>query len=372
MTIPSAGTYRLYLQMLGCYGTLRIDGKRIVSNGDMFIHGDITQAGQDNVLPTTDGLDNVRVAMELTAGPHQISVSSAPDSSNSPTQIRLNWVTPDQLKSNYAAAVSAAKQSKTAIVFAWSRGHPDFGLPGDQDQLISDVAAANPNTIVVLNVSQPIAMPWLSKVKAVLQMWWPGDEGGWATANLLLGKVNPSGRLPFTWASRLEEYPATDPRHPERSSKGVDGKTTYSEGIFEGYRWFDHQKIEPLFPFGHGLSYTTFAYSGLTVAHATDGGLDVSFAVKNTGQAAGDEVPQVYLGAPANPPQSVQFAEKALAAFDRVHLSPGESKNLTLHLPLRTQQYWSTAENKWDTVTSSRTVYVGSSSRALPLEKSTE
>ena len=137
------------------------------------------------------------------------------------------------------------------------------------------MAAVNPNTIVVLNTSQPVALPWLDKVKAVLEMWWPGDEGGWSTANLLLGKTSPAGRLPVTWGKRLEDYAATDPKHPERSFKGVDGKTTYSEGVNVGYRWFDKEKIDPLFAFGHGLSYTTFAYSGLKVEKAADGGLDV-------------------------------------------------------------------------------------------------
>src|SRR5208283_611238 len=158
---------------------------------------------------------------------------------NNPVQVRLNWVTPQQKKTNYDAALVIAKRAKTAVVFAWSRGRPEFALPGDQDKLIEEIAAVNPNTIVVLNVSQPVAMPWLDNVKAVLQMWWPGDEGGWATANLLLGKSSPAGRLPFTWARRLEDYAATDPRHPERSQKGVDGKTTFSEGVDVGYRWFD-------------------------------------------------------------------------------------------------------------------------------------
>src|SRR5664279_1633992 len=148
----------------------------------------------------------------------------------------MQWASPEQQAANYAAAIMAAKHAKTAIVFAWSRGRPNFALPGDQDKLIADISAVNPNTIVVLNVSQPVALPWINKVKAVLQMWWPGDEGGWATANLLLGKTSPAGRLPFTWAKRLEDYPATDPTHLERSGNGVDGITTFSEGVHIGYR----------------------------------------------------------------------------------------------------------------------------------------
>lgn len=368
LTIPETGAYRLHLQVLGCFSNLMVDGKRVARVELNWIHGDITQAGQDDIMPTTDGLDNVRVELALTAGAHAISVSTRPDSSNNPVQVRLNWVTPQQQKANYEAAVRTAKQAKAAIVFVWSRGLPVFALPGDQDKLIEDVAAVNPNTIVVLNVSQPVAMPWVNKVKAVLQMWWTGDEGGWATANILLGKKSPAGRLPFTWARRFEDMPANDPAYPERTEKGVNGKTTFSEGIYVGYRWFDKKGIEPLFPFGHGLSYTKFEYSGLKVAPAGGDGVDVTFQVKNTGEVAGDEVAQVYLGAPKDQPAEAQFAAHALAGFDRITLRPGEARTVSLHLALRRFQYWSTASKSWTTVTGPRTVYVGASSRDLRLE----
>ena len=216
--VPSTGSYQLYLQSLGCYATLILDGKKLAANYQMVIHGDITQAGQDNVLPTTDGLDNLRRKIRLTAGAHNLQVSVMPDTSDNPAQVRLSWVTPEQEKKNYAAAIAAAKSSKMAIVFAWSADNPVFHLPENQDKLIADVAAVNPNTVVVLNVSQPVAMPWLPNVKGMLQMWFPGDEGGWATANLLLGKVSPSGRLPFTWPQRLDQDVANDPSHLERAS----------------------------------------------------------------------------------------------------------------------------------------------------------
>ena len=122
--------------------------------------------------------------------------------------------------------------------------------------------AANPNTIVVLNTGFPVSIPWLGEVKAVVQMWWPGDGGGPATANILLGRANPAGRLPFTWPRTLDQMLANDPARPERSNRGVDGRTTYSEGILVGYGLLDKQNIEPLFPFGHGLSSTSFAYCG--------------------------------------------------------------------------------------------------------------
>jgi beta-glucosidase len=376
LNIPTAGSYWIYLQLLGAAGSLEIDGKHVAGANGMRggVHGDTVLGGKDGLMPTTDGLDNLRTAVELTAGRHTVKVQIEGDTSNHPAQVRLAWVTPSERKSNHEAAIAAAKAAKTAVVFAWSRGKTDFTLPGngtdyDQDKLIEEIAAVNPNTVVVLNVSQPIAMPWLSKVKGVLQMWWPGDEGGWATANILLGKTSPAGRLPFTWAKRLEDYPATNPKYPERSSKGVDGKTTFSEGINVGYRWFDKEKIAPQFPFGFGLSYTTFAYANLKTEPAAEGGIVVEFDVKNTGSVASDEVPQVYLGRPEHKFPG-QFPEHALVAFDRIHLDPGESKRARITVPLRRLQFWSTEAGKWTTATGPRAVLVGGSSRNLDLATS--
>ena len=371
LTIPHVGNYWLYLQALGTNARISLDGKRLAGTGAFQggVHGDILQANQDNVIPTTDGLDNVRRAADLTADPHAIEISIGPDSSNAPVQVRLNWYTPEQRKADHEAAIAAAKNAKIAVVFLWTRLEPVFGLPGEQNKLVEEVAAVNPNTVVVLNTSQPVALPWIDKVKAVLEMWWPGDEGGWSTANLLLGKTSPAGRLPVTWGKKLTDYSATDPRHPERSHKGVDGKTTYSEGVNVGYRWFDKEKIDPLFAFGHGLSYTTFEYSGLKVEKASDGGLDVSVNIKNTGKMDSDEVPQVYLGAPNEIPAGVQFPVRALVAFDRVHIASGQSKAVTLHVAARQLQYWSTVNSKWVTASGKRTVSIGASSRDLRLEQ---
>lgn len=369
LTVPSAGPYWIYLQLLGAAGSVSIDGKRVAGANGMRggVHGDTVLGGKDGLLPTIDGLDNLRAAVDLTAGAHTVSVTVEGDTSNEPEQIRLAWMTPEQRKADHEAAIAAAKSANTVVVFAWTRGRPNFGLPGDQDKLIEEVAAANPNTIVVLNVSQPIALPWLDHVKAVLQMWWPGDEGGWATANILLGKANPGGRLPFTWGKRLEDYAASDPAHPERSAAGVNKVTTFSEGVNVGYRWFDKQKTDPLFPFGFGLSYTSFEYSGLNVKPVADGGLDVSFELRNTGTVEGDEVAQVYLGAPSQRPKGADFAVHALAAFDRIHLDAGQSQTVSMHVPSRRLECWSAAENKWIKATGTRDVFVGGSSRELPL-----
>ena len=371
LTPPHAGNYWIYLQAMGTNASISLDGKKLAQTGARQggVHGDILQANQDNVVPTPDGLDNVRRAVELTVGPHAIEVETSPDSSGSPVEVRLNWYTPEQRQADHDAAIAAAKKAKTAVVFVWTRLTPVFGLPGDQDKLVEEVAAVNPNTVVVLNTSQPVALPWVDKVKGVLEMWWPGDEGGWSTANVLLGKVSPAGRLPVTWARALTDYAATDPQHPERSGKGVDGKTTYSEGVNVGYRWFDKQNLEPLFPFGFGLSYTTFEYSGLKTAKAADGGVDVTVRIRNTGGVDADEVPQVYLGAPRTIPEGVQFPVRGLVAFDRVHVPAGQTTAVTMHVPIRQLQYWSTKEQNWVTATGERTLSVGSSSRTLPLRE---
>lgn len=370
LTIASDGDYWLYLQALGTRAQIAVDGKELARTGATLgtVHGDIQHATQDNGLPTVDGLDNVRRSIHLTAGKHAIEVKVSPDTSNAPVQVRLNWMTPADRAAAHAQAIAAAKAAKTAVVFLWTRGKPVFGLPGEQDKLVEEIAAVNPNTIVVLNTSQPVAMPWLGKVKAVLEMWWPGDEGGWATAKLLLGKANPAGRLPMTWGAKIEDYAASDPAHPERSSKGVDGKTTYSEGVLVGYRWFDAQHEQPLFAFGHGLSYTSFAYSEMKAVATPDGGARVTVHVKNTGAMAGDEVPQVYLDAPKAAIAGVQFAPRTLAAFDRIALAPGEEETVELTVAPRAFEYWSTAKNAWVHTHGERALHVGASERDLKLE----
>jgi beta-glucosidase len=369
LEIPETGTYWIYMQLLGCSAQLEIDGMPAGHSAGLFEHGDFIQPAEDNVLPTTDTLDDVRRAVRLTKGSHSIVLTEQGDGSGRLVQIRLNWMPPAARERDYQAALDAARKSKKVIVFAWARGRPDYELPGEQNRLIDAITKTNPNTVVVLNNATPIALPWLNQVKAVLEMWFPGDAGGPATANVLLGRKSPAGRLPFTWAEHLDQYVSHDPAHPERSSDGVDGKTTYSEGILVGYRWFDAQRIQPLFPFGFGLSYTNFEYSGLKIASAKDGGLDVSFRLRNSGATASDEVPQVYLDAPEKlQDDSAQFAVRALVAFDRVYLNAGETKVFTLHVPSRSLEYWSTKANGWVRAEGPRKLHVGASSRDLRLE----
>jgi len=339
------------------------------------------KAGDAGVLPSTDGLNNKRAQVTLAAGPHTLTITQTPDVSGDPVQVHLYWVTPGKQKADHDAAVATARKAKTAVVFAWSKGNLATPLPENQDQLIADVAAVNPDTVVVLQTNAPLALPWLANVKAVLNVWFPGDEGGWAIADLLSGRANPGGRLPFTWPARLTQGVANDPAHPERSSRGVDPGTTtpctstasgpgavpncethYSEGVDVGYRWYDRQDLTPLFPFGYGRSYTTFAYRKLRVREGKDG-LDVTFRVTNTGRRAGDVTPQVYVGAPANKPAGTRFAVKSLASFDRIGLRAGESRTVTLHVAARQLQYWSTSQGRWRTATGPRPLTVATSAR---------
>ena len=214
-----------------------------------------------------------------------------------------------------AAAAALAKESQVAIVFAnqWTAEGfdlPNLSLPDRQNELIEQVAAANPNTIVVLETGTAVTMPWVSRVSGILEAWYAGSKGADAVANVLFGKVNPSAKLPITFPVSEADLPhpqlAVPP--PEGSGDNRRFTLTYDEGLKVGYKWFDAENKPVLFPFGFGLSYTTFSYSDLTVAPGTSGiGMTVTFKVKNTGSRAGTEIAQVYAGLPESagePPEA--------------------------------------------------------------------
>lgn len=266
--------------------------------------------------------------------------------------------------SDPARAAKAAAGADVSIVMVGDdetegKDRPSPALAGNQDALVEAVAAANPHTVVVVKSGAPVLMPWIGKVAAVLEAWYPGQEDGNAVARVLFGDVNPSAKLPITFPASGNDTPAsTKEQYP-----GVDGTASYTEGLQIGYRWFDAQRKEPLFPFGFGLSYTSFAYSGLAVHREPGGGAAVSFDVRNTGQRAGADVAQVYLGFPATagePPLQ-------LKGFQRVHLAPGQSRHVTVHLDPRAFATWDTAAHDWRQARGTFTVHVGDSSRALPL-----
>jgi beta-glucosidase len=266
-----------------------------------------------------------------------------------------------------AAALAAGSDVAVVVVGDTSREGADrsaMSLPAGQDALIDRVAAANPDTVVVLNTGGPVTMPWLPKVSTLLETWYPGEQNGTALARVLFGDVDPSGRLPMTFPVTLAQSPADGaPRYPA-GPKGYD----YTEGLHVGYRGFDALHRTPLFPFGFGLSYGTFRYSAMTVTptrNRTGTTLGVRFTITNSGTRSGVQIPQVYVGFPA----SAGEPPRQLKAFSRVELAPGATRTLTLTVPAATLRIW-TATRKWHTPAGSYRVQVGTSSRNLLLTRS--
>ena len=230
-----------------------------------------------------------------------------------------------------------------------------YSLPGQQPELIRTVADLNPRTIVVINSGGSVATAdWIGKVPALLQAWYPGQEGGKAVAEVLFGNVNPGGKLPISYEKRWEDSAAYG-NYP-----GVGGKVTYAEGILVGYRWFDNKGIEPLFPFGFGLSYTSYSYSGLKIGPSEDGRWDVTFSVTNSGSRAGAEVAQVYV---SPPPSEELRPARELKGFARLDLQPGETKTATVTLERSAFAYFSEAKKAWTVDPGVYSVSVSASSR---------
>ncbi|WP_353067306.1 glycoside hydrolase family 3 C-terminal domain-containing protein [Tunturibacter psychrotolerans] len=273
-----------------------------------------------------------------------------------------------------AAAAQLAKSSAVAIVFVnqpMQEGMDavTLSLPDNQDALVEAVAKANPNTIVVIENGGPVSMPWVDHVKSVVEMWYPGIGGAQALANILFGDVNPSGKLPVTFAKDESQLP--NPVVPglqgvppgplqEHKVDPFDGNYN-SEGARVGYKWFESTNKQPLFPFGFGLSYTTYAYSGLAV---DDAKRTVHFTVRNTGKQEGTEIAQVYVALPAAAKENY----KRLAAWQRVKLAPGESKEVTLPLHPLSLTVFNTDQNGWQLLPGEYNVTAGPSSSDTPLK----
>lgn len=250
------------------------------------------------------------------------------------------------------AAASAARDAEVAIVFGTQWAGESFdvslSLTDGQDDLISAVAGANHNTVVVLETGGPVLTPWAPKVAGLLEAWYPGTAGGQAIANVLFGKVNPSGHLPATFPKSLDQLP-----HPEEPHKG---DVAYTEGAAVGYKWYDAKGLEPQFAFGHGLSYTNFTMGGLTAVPAA-GTISVSFTVKNTGRRAGAEVAQVYVGGDG------WEAPKRLGGFRKVTLAPGASQRVTLSIDPRLLAVWDAPSHAWKIRAGTYQVTLGASAR---------
>jgi beta-glucosidase len=267
--------------------------------------------------------------------------------------------------SDINSAVTLAKNSSVAVVFA-SYGESEgsdlsnIDLPGNQNNLITQVAAANPHTIVVLNTGSAVTMPWLNSVSAVLENWYAGQEVGTAVAKILFGDADPSGKLPITFPKSLTDVPASTTAQWPGNGTNVQ----YSEGLDVGYRWYDAKNIAPLYPFGYGLSYTSFSFSNLSVGTPDAGGnTTVTATVTNTGSREGSEVAQLYLGDPSSTGEPV----RQLKGFQRVDLQPGASQKVTFSLTSHDLAYWSDSSNNWTVASGAYSVSVGDSSRNLPL-----
>jgi beta-glucosidase len=280
----------------------------------------------------------------------------------------FGWQLPSQ--NLFAEAVAAAHNSDVAIVCVSTRrsegegnDRPSLELPEHQDALIRAVAAANKNTIVVLNAGSPVDMKnWMKQSPALIQAWFPGQEGGAALAAILFGDVNPSGKLPDTLAANREDYPDA------ANFPGKNNEVNYAEGIYVGYRHFDKAGIRPLFPFGYGLSYTTFDYKNLKLSQTqltTDGSVTVSADISNTGKRVGEEVAELYIHA-LNPKMDKPVRE--LKGFAKVALNPGETKTVQFTLTARDLASFDVPGHQWKADAGKYEIEVGASSRDLRLK----
>ena len=359
LTVPENGSYKIALNHVGKV-RLFLNGKPILKSeislpgtNHMFIHAETVQKLQAGKTYEFR-MDYVRYAEEDIVN-YGLGIGLTFAAGKDKRQVR---------------AVELAKRCDVALVFV---GYPDafesegtdrpsIELMGKQNELIAAVAAVNPCTVVVLNAGAPVSMPWVDQVAAVVDAYYPGMENGNAVAAVLLGKVNPSGKLPVSFPMRLEDSPA----FINASYPGCR-KVNYGEGIFVGYRYYDKKDVTPLFPFGHGLSYTTFAYSNLKVAKKAKAGekVKVSLTVKNTGKVAGKEVVQLYVG---DPKSSLPRPPKELKGFAKVALKPGQSETVNFTLDERSLAYYDPHKKAWVAEPGEFELLVGASSRDIRLK----
>ncbi len=353
LTVPESKDYEFHLMSIG-KSRLVIDGETQIDNWD-YAAGDGEQSG--SVALNLRGGQSYSVVMEY---------SSDPDARW--RALRLGCSV-DMADDPILAAVDLAAQSDVAIVVvgltpAWeSEGfdRANMELVGRQNELVSRVIAGNPNTIVVVNAGSPVEMPWSAESKAILQSWYLGQESGNALADILFGDANPSGKLPITFPQRLEDNPAFV-NYP-----GENGRVHYGEGVFVGYRYYDKKRIKPLFPFGFGLSYTTFEYRNLQLRGEMVGADDlisVSVDVTNTGKIAGQEIVQLYM---RDLEAKVARPLKELKGFAKIELEAGETKTVTLTLDQQALAFYDDSADKWVTEAGEFELLIGGSSRNLPV-----
>lgn len=354
---PATGTYEFSVRGTGS-GVLTLDGKTILDKA--------TASIPDNRDVIGFPVPNRIVSVTLEAGklyPIQLDYVTG----QTPYEaLKFGMRVP---RPDFDAAVAAAKRADAAIVIAGSASLTEgegydratIDLPGEQDKLITAVAAANPATTVVINAGAAMTMPWADQVSGIVGMWLPGQEGAAALADILTGKVNPSGKLPVTFPKRSADDPALL----------TDLKTRYAEGLLVGYRGYEARAVTPLFAFGHGLSYTSFGYDAL-VAPATiapGAPVNVRLSVRNTGKRAGKEVVQLYVArADRTPDEPI----KQLAGFAKVALKPGENRTVTLALDPRAFGFWDSATHHWVARAGRYRLLVGGASDDIRLTRDIE
>ncbi len=348
-----SGPWELGVRAVGAV-TVRLDGDAVIELDDSQSGGAFFGLGSHEV----------RAPVDLEAGRFYTVEVDYPAPAEAIVRGLAVGAAPVPAGDEIERAATAARNADAAVVIVgtdedWETEGEDragLGLPGEQDALVQAVAAANPNTVVVLNTGSPVTMPWLDAVPAVLQLWFPGQELGDALADVLLGDAEPGGRLPLTFPRRIEDTPAF-PYYP-----GVDGRQQYGERLHIGHRWYDRQGIEPLFPFGFGLGYTEFALEPVSVEGRAEDGVQVTVAVTNTGARAGGEVVQVYV---EPPPGDHARPLRALAAFTRADLDAGATEHVTIDVPPRAFQSWLDA--RWMIPPGEYKIHVGNHSRNLKL-----
>lgn len=359
LTPPMTGPYRFSLKVAGV-AQLYLNGHEVIRANAEFSRADLP--GGIVTAPGGQTITFQGLARLTKNRPVSIRVQYATGSSIGGAALQVGWQPPNPPM--LAVAVRAARHARVAVVFAndvSSEGmdRPSLQLPGDQDRLIAAVAAANPRTFVVLHTAGPVLMPWLFKVAGVLEAWYPGQQSGTAIAATLFGQSDPSGHLPVTFPRTASQGPATKPaEYP-----GINNLAQYSEGIFVGYRYYDRFHQTPLFPFGYGLSYTSFSLSHLKLIARRRGAYRATVRLRNTGRRAGAEVVQAYVQFPAaagDPPRQ-------LKAFARVFLGAGGNRTVRLDLPRSSFEYFNAQRGAWTPARGRFRLYVGTSSRDLPL-----
>jgi len=308
-----------------------------------------------------------QVKIPLQSGPHQIELDYFVRRGWGKTRGNFGIVRSEDLVSPQAKAVASHADAVVLAVgfdpsLEGESADRMFALPPGQDELIQQIAAINKNTVVVVTSGGGVDMTaWVDRVPALFQAWYPGQEGGTALAQLIFGEASPSGKLPVTFERRWEDNPAHDTYHP----KGGDRKVIYSEGVFIGYRGYEKSGVKPLFPFGYGLSYTTFAYKNLAVSPASaSGDVELHFEVTNTGKRAGAEIAQVYVG---DRHSSVPRPMKELKGFTKVNLEAGETRQATVTLDRRAFSYYDVKKHDWTVEAGDFDVYVARSSAQIEL-----